>query len=81
MVLTPGEEKVLRRIAEVSLATKAELKAFLKNNGMKSNDVNVIVESATKSLLEKKLITSINPIGSTCYVITQKGMRVLEDLE
>ena len=80
MNLTDIEEKMLRKIAKSELITKHELKNFLRENG-NSDSAHVVVDSATKSLLEKALISTITPLGSTCFIITQKGNKLLNELE
>ena len=72
-LLSKNEEKVLRKVAEMALISKNELKILL--NG--SDSVDVIVNG----LIEKKLIAQINPIGSTSFVITQKGSKFLQDID
>ena len=69
------EEKILRKIGESKVTTKLELKKSLSNpeNGS-------IIDSATESLIEKNLVTAINPIGYTCFIITRKGSELLRDL-
>ncbi|MBI2075644.1 MAG: hypothetical protein HYT72_00160 [Candidatus Aenigmarchaeota archaeon] len=79
-MLTPAEAKVLKKISEMNLITKHELKKFLNDNGS-GRDINAILESATKGLMEKNLVSTINPVGSTCFVITKKGSRMLQDME
>lgn len=82
--LSKIEHRILKKIAESQLITKIELKNFLQNNGASdksSRDLTQVVESATKSLIEKRCLTAISPVGSTCYIITQKGARLLQDLE
>ena len=79
MNLTSMEEKLLRKIAKSELITKNELKDFLQVNGGLSN-INVVVDSATKGLMEKDLISTIAPLGSTCFIITQRGNRFLNEL-
>jgi len=74
-MITKLEEKVLRKIGETKVTTKLELKKIFSNPGNTS-----IINSATKSLIEKNLITEINPIGSTCFIITRKGNELLKDL-
>ncbi len=76
MPLTKIEEKILKAISDNQLITKNELKTILKKDAG-SNDVSVVLDSVGKNLIEKKLITIITPIGSTCYVITQKGAQML----
>lgn len=80
-MLTPAEEKILKKIAEQSLITKIELKKFLSNNGGSGRDMSGIVDNAARSLMEKNLISTINPVGSTCFVITQRGAKMLKDME
>ena len=77
--LTSTEEKVLKKIAEMNLVTRQELKKFLKDNGSSENGNTVDV--ITRSLIDKKLVTAINPIGSTCYIITQNGNRLLQGMK
>ena len=79
-MLTPAESKILKKITEMNLITKYELKRFLNDNGS-GRDINAILESATKGLMEKDLVSAINPVGSTCFVITKKGSRMLQDME
>lgn len=79
-MLTPAEAKILKKIFEMNLVTKHELKKFLNDNGS-GRDINAILESATKGLMEKNLVSIINPVGSTCFVITKKGSRMLQDME
>jgi hypothetical protein len=68
--------KLLRKIAAAHLLTKEELKKFLRDNG---NDVSV--NHAVRNLVSKQYVNEIHPIGSTCFVITQKGARALKDIE
>ena len=80
-MLTPAEEKILKKIAEQSLITKIELKDFLRNNGGSGKDSTSLLDTVSRSLMEKNLISMINPVGSTCFVITQRGSKMLKDLE
>ncbi len=78
------EEKILKKVAESQLITKMELKNFLQNNGApgkEGRDLTQVVDSAAKSLIEKNLVTAISPVGSTCYIITQRGARLLSEME
>lgn len=79
MNMNGTEGKILKKIAEMNLATKSDLRNYLSNNG--NGDINSIINTATGNLLEKGLITTINPIGSTCYIITKKGSKFLQELE
>lgn len=80
-MLTKIEEKLLRKIGESNIITKQELKKFLKDESNPGKDLNAVIESATRSLIEKNMITTINPIGSTCFIITKKGNNILQDLK
>lgn len=73
MMLTPSEKKILRKIADSDLATKNEIKEFMKNNGVSS------IDSPLSNLVNNQLISVINPIGSTCYIITRKGSLMLKE--
>lgn len=79
-MLTPAEAKVLKKISEMNLVTKHELKKFLNDNGS-GKGINAILDSATKGLMDKNLVSTISPVGSTCFVITKKGSRMLQDME
>lgn len=79
MNLTQHEKKILKKIAESKLITKTDLKKFLKEDG--SSNAEVILELATKGLIEKNLVVNINPIGSTCYIITKKGNKFIQELD
>jgi len=74
------EGKVLKKIAELNLATKTELKDIIKNDGG-SSDTSTVIDTATSNLIGKGLIATVNPIGSTCYVITRKGNKLLQDIK
>lgn len=76
-MLTSIEKKILKKVAEHQLITRPELKKFLQINGGGENAVDTV----TRNLIQKNLLTEINPIGSTCYVITQKGTKMLDELK
>jgi len=80
MTVNGTEGKVLKKIAELNLASKSELKNIIKNGGNSNSDINSVIDMATKSLIDKGLIATINPIGSTCFVITRKGSKLLQDI-
>ncbi len=76
------EMKILKKVSDSQLITKTELRNFLQNDGLagkESRDVLQIVDSAARGLIDKKLLTAIAPVGSTCYIITQQGSRILQD--
>lgn len=75
-MLNPMEMKILRTVSENQLVTKPELIRMI--NGSSGGSVTS-VESAAKGLVQKNLLAAINPIGSTCYVITQRGVKLLHD--
>ena len=74
-MLSDVEKTVLKKLSETHLSTKHELKKMLSKD-YKNFDVDLV----TKSLLEKNLLKAINPVGSTCYIITQKGTRTLREI-
>ena len=73
------ESKILQKIAELNLATKTELKNSLSDNG--NSDISSVIDTATGNLIEKGMITTIAPIGSTCYIITKKGSKFLQEIK
>lgn len=76
-MLNKTELTILKKISENKLITKMELMAHLKKNG---NNINSeTLTTITRNLMEKNLVSEINPVGSTCFVITQRGTRFLED--
>lgn len=81
MKLTPAEEKLLKKIGEAQLITKTELREFMrKNNGASGKDVTGVLDTVTRGLVEKDLVSVINPVGSTCYLITKGGAKRLRDI-
>ncbi|MHA1873830.1 MAG: hypothetical protein ACTSVB_06930 [Candidatus Heimdallarchaeaceae archaeon] len=72
------EEQILKKIYESHLVNKNEIISFLNNNG---HDVGEeVVITAVKNLEEKSLIKTVNPLSSTCYVITKKGIDFIRGL-
>lgn len=76
-MLSAIEKKILKKVSENQLITRPELKKFLQTNGGGENAVDTV----TRNLVQKNFLVEINPIGSTCYVITQKGSRMLDDIK
>jgi hypothetical protein len=76
-MLTPVEKKILKKVYESQLITRPDLKKFIQASGSGADAVDLV----TKNLVKKNLLTEINPIGSTCYIITQKGSKMLEELK
>ncbi|MBI5060890.1 MAG: hypothetical protein HZB67_01100 [Candidatus Aenigmarchaeota archaeon] len=70
------EIKLLKKIAASHLVTKEELKKFLRDNGH-----DTPINHAMKTLVSKQYVNEIHPIGSTCFVITQKGHRAIKEME
>jgi predicted transcriptional regulator len=69
-MLTDTEKEILRKINQVELIDMIELKSFVNGN------VNAVLNSLTA----KGFVNEIRPLGSTSYVITQKGKQFLRDL-
>ena len=83
-MLTPVEEKILKKLSEVHIITKSELKQYLKSNGFENveyENLRSIIDSVTKNLIDKKLIMKINPIGTTSFVITKDGNVLAQNLK
>lgn len=76
-MLTTLESEVLKKIAEHQVISIQDLKSKIKDG--KSNET--IVDLTTRKLIEKKMIVSVRPIGSTCFAITQKGARAAEEMQ
>ena len=73
MNLSPLEKKILEHVAKNQLVRKDELKTKL------SIDVSAL-DTAMSSLANKKFITTVNPVGSTCYAITRNGAHFLQQM-
>jgi hypothetical protein len=74
-MLSEAEKKILRNIVESQLISRPDLKKFLASNGG-SDSIDIVIQN----LVKKSFVSAINPVGSTCYVITQKGNKMLEEL-
>ena len=74
--MNPTGLKVLKKVASSQLVTKEELKKFLRDNGHEAN-----VNTTVKTLVSKQYLNEVRPIGSTCFVITQKGARALREMD
>ena len=81
VALNQSERNVLKKIAESHLLTKIELKKYLESNGSSGKDLTPVADAITRRLMEQKLVTAISPVGSTCYIITQRGTQMLRELE
>jgi hypothetical protein len=68
----------MQRISESGLVTKTELKTHLGKNGMNSD--GTAVDLVIKNLCDRNFLSVINPIGSTCFVLTKKGGKLLENM-
>ncbi|MBI2971179.1 MAG: hypothetical protein HYY37_02025 [Candidatus Aenigmarchaeota archaeon] len=79
MNLSKTEKKILQLIAEQSLITKLEMKRHLRGDGIGESSLGEVVDTVTRNLIDKKLIASLRPLGSTCFVITQRGSQMLQE--
>ena len=79
--LSQAERNVLKKIADNQLMTKIEVRKFLEANGSSCKDLSSVVDSITRKLIEQKYVTSVSPVGSTCYIITQRGSQLLKEIE
>lgn len=66
------EIQVLEEINKRMVVKKEELMGFLDG---KVDNPKAVLAAVVRSLSEKGLITSVSPVGESCYAITQKGMR------
>lgn len=80
-MLSQTEKSILKKISEAGLITKPELNRFLQTNGNSGKDMMGAIESITRKLMEQRFVSSIAPVGSTCYIITQKGAQYLKEQE
>lgn len=78
-MLNQTEKIILKKIAESNLITKPDLKKYLDSNGTSKD--SAAIDGITRRLMEQRLISAINPVGSTCYIITQKGNQFIKELE
>ena len=79
-MLNKTEKNILQKISEAQLITKPELRRFLETSAA-GRDTSVVVDNITKRLVEQRLISTIAPVGSTCYIITQRGAQFLKEME
>ena len=77
-MLSANEEKVLRKIAESHLVSKNEIKELLNDGSDVDN--SHLLDSVVRSLIDKKFVSAVNPVGETCFVITQRGSKMLQNL-
>lgn len=80
-MLNQNERAILKKIADSHLISKPELRKYVESNGFAMSDPAAAVESITRRLIEQKLVTAIAPVGSTCFIITQRGNQTLKELE
>jgi hypothetical protein len=66
------ERQVLEEMVKRLVMKKEELIGFLDG---KVDDLGAVSVAVIRSLSEKGLITSVSPVGESCYAVTQKGMR------
>ena len=79
-IMSETEKNLLKKIAESNLITKYELKKYLESTG-NVKDASSAIESITRRLMDQKLVSAISPVGSTCYIITQKGSQMIKEME
>jgi hypothetical protein len=76
-MLSPAEKKVLKKVAEAQLISRQDLKRFMQSNGGGQDAVDTV----TGNLVKRNLLSEVRPIGSACYVVTQKGSQILDELK
>ncbi|OYT56363.1 MAG: hypothetical protein B6U68_03555 [Candidatus Aenigmarchaeota archaeon ex4484_14] len=70
------ETKILEKLSKSKLITKQELIRFLQTDG--SRITKPEINSAVRNLLNMGYINQINPVGSSCLVITQEGSKAIQ---
>lgn len=66
------EKQILEEITKKMVVKKEELVDFLDG---KVEDSRAALTAVIRGLTEKGLITSVSPVGESCYAVTKKGMR------
>jgi chromosome segregation and condensation protein ScpB len=70
-MLNETERKILQVFAKRHVIRRSELKSVFDGNAT----------GILNSLIEKGLIVEVTPIGERAFAITQKGLKVLSELE
>ncbi|RLI97512.1 MAG: hypothetical protein DRO96_00400 [Candidatus Aenigmatarchaeota archaeon] len=73
---TDIETKILKKLFKSKLITKQELIDFLQGDGVRASKSEI--NSAIRNLLNMGYINQINPVGSSCLVITQEGSKAIQ---
>ncbi len=71
IMMTDREKELLQFIGKQLVVRKEELWRRFKDN---YDGTDLVLQK----LKEKGFVASVEPIGSTCFTITQRGMRVLD---
>ncbi|MFQ6056829.1 MAG: hypothetical protein ACE5J3_12705 [Methanosarcinales archaeon] len=69
-MITPEEEKILEIISKRKLIRKSELLEALKRDVF-------IPFYVVNDLVKKGLITTVSPLGEDSFVITDKGLEII----
>ncbi len=57
------------------------LKLFTQKHVIRAYELKGNGSTALTLLLEKGLITKVSPLGETTYAITQKGLKLIQELK
>lgn len=70
------EKKVLQELASRELMKRDELVQFLQD---KVENANSVANDVMRQLVFKGFATNLTPVGESCIIITQKGMRAARE--
>lgn len=70
------EKKVLQELASRELMKRDELVNFLQG---KVENAKSAAEDMMRQLIFKGFATNLTPVGESCIIITQKGMRAVRE--
>jgi len=68
------EKEVLEELTKRLVMNKQEIMKFIEERVGNSDSV---LDGLMKSLLEEGYVTSIAPMGTSCYAVTTKGIKTV----
>jgi len=68
------EKEILEELTKRLVMNKQEIMKFIDEK-MGSSDL--VLDGLLRSLLEKGYVTNIAPMGTSCYAVTTKGIKVV----
>ena len=73
MTITDEEREILNMISNRGLIRKSELISVLNSNGLNASFAMI------NTLIDKRLVTPLSPLGEVSYAVTKIGMQFLRD--